>query len=278
MLVRTPATVTAPAVLDTSRSSAPVTSNVVALPVELVRPVAEDLGEGVGAGRHQGRVGDPGSVEAGPASRDLSAVVFSSAAAVASGSALLGTKAAIPPIACAPRAWQVLTSRLGVRGHERGGHGHLAAVGQQVVAVLGEVLDHREDVVPAAGVEPGGVVPQLVEDLLHLECRRGGLDQAGRPDGAVRDLQPLLGEGEDVVPQPRLEVGLHLGQVEVRPGAVGDQGLGVVEEVQAEVDEATPGTGRPSSVRWCSSRCQPRGRTMIVGVSAPPRSACPSRR
>ena len=39
-----------------------------------------------------------------PASRDLSAVVFSSAAAVASGLALLGTKAAIPPIACAPRA------------------------------------------------------------------------------------------------------------------------------------------------------------------------------
>ena len=44
------------------------------------------------------------------ASRDLSAVVFSSAAAVASGLALLGTNAAMPPIAWAPRAWQVLTS------------------------------------------------------------------------------------------------------------------------------------------------------------------------
>jgi hypothetical protein len=46
------------------------------------------------------------------ASRDLSAVVFCRAAAVASGLALLGTNAAIPPIAWAPRAWQLLTSRL----------------------------------------------------------------------------------------------------------------------------------------------------------------------
>ena len=38
-------------------------------------------------------------------------MVFSSAAAVASGSALLGTNAAMPPMAWAPRAWQVLTSR-----------------------------------------------------------------------------------------------------------------------------------------------------------------------
>ena len=46
-----------------------------------------------------------------PASRDLSAVVFSSAAVVASGLFRLGTNAAMPPMACAPRAWQVLTSR-----------------------------------------------------------------------------------------------------------------------------------------------------------------------
>ncbi len=46
-----------------------------------------------------------------PASRDLSATVLSSAAVVASGLLRLGTKAAMPPIAWAPRAWQVLTSR-----------------------------------------------------------------------------------------------------------------------------------------------------------------------
>ena len=47
----------------------------------------------------------------------------------------------------------------------------------------------------------------------------------------------LLGEREDVVPQPRLEVGLHLGQVEVRAAAARDELGGVVEEVEPEVDQ-----------------------------------------
>ena len=42
---------------------------------------------------------------------------------------------------------------------------------------------------------------------------------------------------EDVVPQLRLFAGLELGEVEVRPAAVRDQLLRVVEEVQPEVDE-----------------------------------------
>ena len=45
-----------------------------------------------------------------PASRALSALVRSRATDVASGSAPLGTKAAMPPMAWAPRSWQVLTS------------------------------------------------------------------------------------------------------------------------------------------------------------------------
>ena len=47
----------------------------------------------------------------------------------------------------------------------------------------------------------------------------------------------VLGVGEDVVPEPRLQVALHLGQVEVRPAAALEQLRGVVEEVEAEVDQ-----------------------------------------
>ena len=36
---------------------------------------------------------------------------------------------------------------------------------------------------------PGGVLPQLVEDLLHLERRGVGLDQHGGADGAARDAE-----------------------------------------------------------------------------------------
>ena len=49
--------------------------------------------------------------------------------------------------------------------------------------------------------------------------------------------EPLLRGHEDVVPQPRLEVGLQLGQVEVGPGAPLPQRLRVVEEVEPEVEE-----------------------------------------
>ena len=43
---------------------------------------------------------------------------------------------------------------------------------------------------------------------------------------------------EDVVPEAGLEVALHLGQVEVRAGALGEQRLRVVERVERQVEDA----------------------------------------
>jgi len=54
---------------------------------------------------------------------------------------------------------------------------------------------------------------------------------------AVRS-SPLLGQGEDVVPQPSLEMAFHLGQVEERPQATLGKRLGVVEDEQPEVEQA----------------------------------------
>ena len=127
--------------------------------------------------------------------------------------------------------------QVGVGLHEGHGHRHLVAVGEHPGRVVAELLDHREDVVPSPGVEPGGVVPQLVEDLVHLQGGQDGLDEHGGPDGAVGDSPRLLGGDEDVVPQSRLEVGLQLGQVEVGAAAPGDEGGGVVEEEQPEVEQ-----------------------------------------
>ena len=84
--------------------------DVVALLVELVRALAQSRSNtSVQVCTSPGWATQEPSKPAS-ASRVLSARVFASAAAVASGSALLGTNAAIPPIAWAPRAWQVLTS------------------------------------------------------------------------------------------------------------------------------------------------------------------------
>jgi hypothetical protein len=81
------------------------------------------------------------------------------------------------------------------------------------------------------------VLAQLVEDLLHLE--RGGqrLDEHGRLDRPVVEAELLLGEGEHLGPQARLEVGLHLGQVEVRSRALLQQPPGVAQQVEPGVDE-----------------------------------------
>ena len=54
---------------------------------------------------------------------------------------------------------------------------------------------------------------------------------------ALRQPEPLLRADEDVIPQPRLKVALHLGQVEVGAAAARQQFLGVVKEVEAKVEE-----------------------------------------
>ena len=128
--------------------------------------------------------------------------------------------------------------KLGVGPHERRGHGHRGPVRQhELPAAVAEVLDHREQVVPAARVQARGVLVQLEEDLLHLHGRRHRLDQDGCPHGPDRQPERLLGSSEHVVPQPRLEVALRLRQVEVRPAAAAGELGGVVEHVEPEVDE-----------------------------------------
>ena len=83
------------------------------------------------------------------------------------------------------------------------------------------------------------MLPQLVEDLVHLERGQDRLDEDGRPDGAPWDAQRFLRLEEDVVPQPGLEVALHLRQVEVGAGAVVERDLRARGHVQAEVEEAS---------------------------------------
>ena len=103
----------------------------------------------------------------------------------------------------------------------------------------GELLDEREDVIPAPGVQPGDVIAQFIEDFLHLECGRQRLDQYGRADGAVRHAEPLLREHEHLVPQPRFFVRLELRQIEIGRGAGGDLRLGVMEKVETEIKQRT---------------------------------------
>ena len=82
------------------------------------------------------------------------------------------------------------------------------------------------------------MLAELVENLLHLERREDRLDEDGRLDRAARNPDAILGEAEDVVPEPRLEVILELREVEVRPRSAREQPLGVAGEVHAEVEQS----------------------------------------
>ena len=99
---------------------------------------------------------------------------------------------------------------LGVGVHERHGHRHSDAVGQHERRIVAELLDGAEDVVPAPGVEPGRVLAQCEQDLLHLERGRDRLDQDRRPDGAAGQADGLLRGDEHVVPELGLGAALEL--------------------------------------------------------------------
>ena len=143
-------------------------------------------------------------------------------------------------------------------------HRHLGAVGQHRARVVPALLDEAEDVVPAAAVEAGGVLAQLVEDLVHLEGGGHGLDQHGGADGAARDAEVLLRAHEDVVPEARFEVALQLGQVEVGARCRARGAPARCGRSRGRSRRASPGTGRPSTSRCFSRRCSPRGRTISV--------------
>src|SRR4029450_818498 len=102
-----------------------------------------------------------------------------------------------------------------------------------------ELLDQAEEVVPPPGVQADDMVAELIQDLVHLKGREHGLDQDCRLDAPGRQAELLLGEVEDVVPEPGLAVVLELREVEVRAGVSLEQPHAVVEDVEAEVEQAS---------------------------------------
>ena len=79
--------------------------------------------------------------------------------------------------------------------------------------------------------------PELEEDFFHLERGGDGLNQDCGADGTVRHADIRLREIEDVVPETRLFVVLHLGKVEVGAISTRHKLFRVVEEVQREVED-----------------------------------------
>src|SRR3990167_9749865 len=88
------------------------------------------------------------------------------------------------------------------------------------------------------------MLPELEQYFVHLEGGEHGFDERGGLDRAAGNAELVLRGDEDLVPQPRLEVRLHLRQVEIRPGAARDELPRVVKEVEREIEDRT--RGRPA--------------------------------
>jgi hypothetical protein len=84
--------------------------DVVAQAIDLVRALTQNGVEFCQRGGDEVGVGDPGAVEAVAGLASLSSDTRASARSVASASRRFGMKALIPPMAWAPRLWQVATS------------------------------------------------------------------------------------------------------------------------------------------------------------------------
>jgi hypothetical protein len=103
-----------------------------------------------------------------------------------------------------------LHERPRVGAHKRHGHRQLAAIGEDAVGAGPKEFDDAEQIVPPAGVQTCRVVPELVENLIHLERREDRFDQHRGANGSARDAKLRLSEQEDVIPQPCLEMRLQL--------------------------------------------------------------------
>lgn len=90
--------------------------------------------------------------------------------------------------------------KLGVGLHEVLSHPDLDTIRQEAVRMCLEGLDIAEDVIPSSAIQASRVVPQLVQDLIHLENSWEGLDQDSRPDASLRNPHPLLCPLEHTVP------------------------------------------------------------------------------
>ena len=262
---RTPASVTAPP--GTRRSSsadAPTDTSSRSRSFWLGRSPSTRSNTSVATG-HEVRMRDPGPIEA-VARFALLVVADLGQRDLGDGRvAAVRDERRHPADGVRPASMAGLDEELRVRPHERHGHRQLGAIRDRQVGPGAELLDAAEQVVPAPGIEPRGMLAQLEQDLVHLEGGQDRLDQDGRPDAPARDPERRLAVDEDLVPEPRLVMALELGEVEVRTAAEPKRLGAVVEEEQPEVEQA----GRDRRRRRPASPTRP-GASPAVGPRASP--------
>ena len=79
---------------------------------------------------------------------------------------------------------------------------------------------------------------QLKENLIHFKGGGNGLDQHRGLDRAAGDSKLRLAHAQDVIPEPGLLVAFDFRQIEIRARATGNQLLGIVVEINCEIENS----------------------------------------
>src|SRR5262249_9576165 len=110
------------------------------------------------------------------------------------------------------------------------------------------------------------------------ESGENGFDQDSRADRTPRNAKFILGKAEHVIPKSRLQVALHLGQIEIWTCTLRDQRLGIVEKIETKVEEG--GRNRFTVnfemflVKMPAARADNQGRNMRIELITLPFRAC----
>src|SRR3984893_1690352 len=123
-----------------------------------------------------------------------------------------------------------LDQQLDVRAQEMSGHGDAAAIRENCMWIIGEFLDVTENIVPASGIQARGMLPQFIEDFIHLESSQDRLNKNSGLDRSSLQSHHLLRMEKHVVPETRLEVAFHFGQIKIRTCSARKLFLRVVPE------------------------------------------------
>jgi len=83
------------------------------------------------------------------------------------------------------------------------------------------------------------VVPQLKQNLFHLECSREGFNEHRRTDRVMRHANIRLREEKDIIPETRFKIVFHFWEVEVWAYTPLHKFIRIMVEIKCEVKQGT---------------------------------------
>src|SRR5215471_6929686 len=89
------------------------------------------------------------------------------------------------------------------------------AISEHEVWPVPKLFDAGKNVIPTSTIQSGRMVAQFVKNFVHLKRGWNGFDEHGGANAAARNSQRVLCEIERVVPNPRLEMALHLRKIKI---------------------------------------------------------------